>query len=223
MQIIPAILPHSFEEISEKTLRIEDVTTFIQIDLCDGVFGREMTWLPEEGDTMPTGFTYEFDIMLNDWKTYVTRCVLLGAKKIVVHVDNFVDSDMEELTSMLNDTGISLGISVSNDKTIETHASMIRLAKSLYQDVYIQVMGIKKIGEQGQFFDEEALNRIIELEKIFGDTFIQVDGGINVETAKLVINKGADAVVVGSYIFGHENVSTAYQQLACIEREGAIR
>lgn len=223
MQVIPAILPHSFGEILEKTSRIEDSTTFLQIDLCDGVFGREITWLPEDGDIMPSGFTFEFDVMLIDWKTYIPRCVALGAKKIVAHIDNFSDGDMEDLILMLEGSGISLGISISNDKTVETHAAMIRLAQGMYQDVYIQVMGIRKIGEQGQFFDEEVLDRIIELEKTFGGTFIQVDGGITEITAKLVINKGADAVVVGSYIFGHENASTAYQQLACLEREGEIR
>lgn len=223
MQIIPAILPHSFEEIVEKTSRIEDITNLVQIDLCDGVFGREITWLPVEGDVMPGSFNYEFDIMLDDWKKYVPICVSIGAKRVVIHVDNFLDGDMEELVSMISGSGVALGISISNDKNIETHSSMVRVAKSLYSEVYIQVMGIKKIGEQGQFFDEEALDRIVALEKEFGNTFIQVDGGINEETAKQVINKGANALVVGSYIFGHENVSTAYQLLAGLEREGDIR
>jgi hypothetical protein len=45
MQITPAVLPHTFNEITDKLSRIEGLATRVQIDICDGVFGREKTWL----------------------------------------------------------------------------------------------------------------------------------------------------------------------------------
>jgi ribulose-phosphate 3-epimerase len=215
MQITPAILPHNFEEITQKLSRIEGLVSKVQIDLCDGVFGREKTWLPTGTETLPTEFSYEFDIMLNDWRESVLHCLSLGATSIVAHVDMFTDEDMATLVGMVAPHNARLGIAVSNDKGLDFHADMIRKATALYPQVYIQVMGIKKIGEQGQFFDEETPTRVTHLKQQFSSLDIQVDGGITLETAKLVMMAGADAVVVGSYIFGGEDAAGAIERLTC--------
>lgn len=213
MQVIPAILPHSFEEIAEKCSRIEGIATKVQIDLCDGVFGRERTWLPAGTEVLPEGFSYEFDIMLDDWRESVLHCLTLGATSIVAHVDLFQEEDIATLVSMVAPVEAALGIAVSNDKGLDFHADMIRKAKALYPHVYIQVMGIKKIGEQGQFFDEDTPARIVALKQLFGSMEIHVDGGMNVETAKRVTDAGADTIVAGSYIFGGEDAGGAMERL----------
>ena len=217
MNITPAILPHSFEEIAEKTSRIEGLVNRVQIDLCDGIFGREKTWLPEGTETLPAGFSYEFDVMVNDWNLYVMRALTVGASCIVAHVDQFNDGDMETLVSLVSARRAQLGIAVSNDKTIDFHADMIRKAVSLYgNNVFIQVMGIRNVGEQGQIFDESATERIRALKQQFGDMSLQVDGGMTPETASLVMNAGAETIVVGSYIFGSEDAGGALKRLELI-------
>ncbi len=213
MNIKPAILPHSFEEITEKLSRIEGVVSSVQIDICDGVFGREKTWLPSGTEVLPTGFTYEFDVMVNDWKVYIPNCISLGVTSIVAHVDMFTDEDIATLVGMVASHSISLGIAVSNDKNIDFHADMFRKVRELYPHVFIQVMGILNIGEQGQLFDENVPARVKAIKQIFGDVSVQVDGGITPETAKLVINDGADTVVVGSYIFGRDDAGEALERL----------
>lgn len=220
MQVIPAILPHSIDEIYEKTERVRGFCSLVQIDICDGVFGREKTWVPEEGSSLPEGFMYEFDVMVNDWKYYIPKCVSLGAKKIVAHVDQFKDGDMDILIEMIQAHSIDLGIAVSNDTSISFHADMFRQAKERYEHVYIQVMGIEKIGEQGQFFDDRTTERIRALKKMFGDTCIQVDGAMKPDTVTQVADAGAIAVVVGSYIFGRDNPSASYSELLSIEGKG---
>jgi ribulose-phosphate 3-epimerase len=216
MNITPAILPHSFEEITEKLSRVEGLVTKVQIDLCDGVFGREKTWLPIGNETLPSSFSYEFDIMLNDWRESVLHCLTLGATAIVAHVDMFTDEDMATLVGMVAPHNAMLGIAVSNDKGLDFHADMVRKATALYPQVYIQVMGILKIGEQGQFFEETTPERVLRLKQQFGSLQVQVDGGITPETAKLVLASGADTVVVGSYIFGGEDAGGAIERLSTI-------
>jgi ribulose-phosphate 3-epimerase len=215
MNITPAILPHSFEEIQEKTSRIEGLLNRVQIDLCDGIFGREKTWLPEGTETLPPGFMYEFDIMLNDWKVPTMHAITLGAQCVVAHVDLFSDSDIEELVSIVSQRGTMLGIAVSNDKSVEFHADMVRKIQTRYQKVYIQVMGIQKVGEQGQDFDESAVERVVTLKQQFGDIPLQVDGGMTPETAKKVLDAGAECIVVGSFIFGGDP-GTAIKQLESV-------
>ncbi len=216
MNITPAILPHNFEEIAEKLTRVEGLTSHVQIDICDGMFGREKTWMPQGTESLPAGFTYEFDIMLNEWNLPIMHCLTLGAKSIVAHVDTFTDADLATLVSMVSPRQAHLGISVSNDKSLDFHADMVRKAKAIYPHVFIQVMGIRNIGEQGQVFDEEAPERVKALKQQFGDMLIQVDGGIVPETAKRVMQAGADTIVVGSYIFGSTEVGEAFGTLSTI-------
>jgi len=213
MNIIPAILPHNFEEIIEKCARVEGLVTNIQIDVCDGVFGREKTWMPTGMEVLPGGFSYEFDLMIDDWKLYTLHCLTLGAKSIVSHVDMFVDGDMETLIGMVAPHSAHLGIAVSNDKSLDFHAEMIRKAQSLYPHVFIQVMGIKNIGEQSQLFDEETPGRIKALKQQFGEIMIQVDGGMTLDTAKLVKDAGAENIVTGSFIFGRDDAGSSLEEL----------
>ncbi len=207
MNITPAILPHSFEEITEKLSRVEGLASRVQIDICDGIFGREKTWLPEGTETLPPGFSYEFDVMLEDWKLPTLHCLSLGSKCIVAHVDMFTDDDVTTLVSMVAPHSAWLGIAVSNDKGLDFHAEMIRKVRALYPHIFIQVMGITNIGEQGQMFDGSVPERVKALKLQFNDLNIQVDGGMTPETAKLVQDAGAETIVSGSYIFGRDVVS----------------
>lgn len=214
MQVTPAILPHTFQEIVEKCSRIEGVASSVQIDLCDGVVGREVTWLPgEESVTLPSGFSYEFDCMVNEWKTYLPRVLLCGASRVVVHVDSWSEDDVVEAARMLAEKMIPIGIAVSNTETVEEHATMIRAALTAHSQVFIQVMGIRHIGEQGQFFDEECVARISHLKALFSSVPLQVDGAMNLATVPRVVGAGADTVIVGSYIFGSPDVSAAITNL----------
>lgn len=221
MNITAAILPHSFDEIVEKTSCIEGLLRDVQIDLCDGVFGREKTWLPTGEETLPEGFSYEFDIMLHDWKLPTAYALKLGAGSLVMHVDFFTDDDVSSLLQMLQTRNIPLGITVSNDKMPEFHAEMVRTFQALYPHVFIQVMGIKKVGEQGQFFDESAIDRIQFLKQQFGSVAIQVDGGIKPENVQKVVNAGAETVVVGSFIFNTEGAGAAISRLESAVSEQA--
>jgi ribulose-phosphate 3-epimerase len=213
MQITPAILPHSFDEMTEKLSRIEGLVNIVQIDVCDGIFGREKTWIPDGNVHLQDIAAYEFDVMVNDWKTVIPAALAAGAMSIVAHVDSFAGDDMETLISFMAPHGLSLGIAVSNDKMIDFHIEKIREAQALYGDLYIQVMGIRSIGEQGQVFDEEALVRIKALKQIFPDMKVQVDGGMIPETARRVQEAGADGVVVGSYVFGEHDAGEALRTL----------
>jgi ribulose-phosphate 3-epimerase len=216
MNVTPAILPHSFEEVQEKLSRVEGLANRIQIDLCDGVMGREKTWLPEGNESLSVNFSYEFDLMVEEWKLYAMRAIEIGAKRIVAHVDQFTDEDMQALVEIVSSRSVALGISVSNDKSVEVHADMIRKAKSSYSNIFAQVMGIEKIGEQGQVFDESAVERVRALKREFGDMSIQVDGGMTSETAQKVANAGAETAVVGSYIFGDRDPGEAIREISLI-------
>ena len=219
MQVIPAILPHSFEELIDKLERVDGLVPLVQIDICDGIFGREKTWIPQGDEKLPESFLYQFDIMVDKWRPVLLQTLTLGPASIVMHVDLFTDEDINDLATIISSHTIPLGISVSNEKMIDFHADMIYKMKEKYPNIFIQVMGIRKVGEQGLIFDEETQERIRNLKKQFGDIKLQVDGGMSPETARLVVHDGAEAVVVGSYIFGSEDAGEALKNFEIIDME----
>lgn len=213
MSIVPAILPHSFEEMTEKLSRIEGLAPLVQIDLCDGVFGLEKTWMPSGTESMPAGFEYEFDLMVSNWKMFMESAVSLNAKRIVLHVDHMSDDDIRSAVSSLKEKGVRAGISVSNDASVEAHVNALRIAREVDYQCYAQVMGIARIGEQGQEFDESAPERVRFLKRNMGDVMVQVDGAMNPENGPKVIEAGASSLVVGSYLFSVGEPATAYNTM----------
>jgi ribulose-phosphate 3-epimerase len=216
MQIIPAILPKDFDEIIDKLNALEYLVPRVQIDLCDGEFGLLRTWLPEGGEELPSDYEYEFDIMVNDWRPYVMRAVDMGASRVVAHVDNFSEADATELIEMLEHTGTALGVCVSNNVPIDVHSNFVKFFQERYDNVFIQVMGIRDIGAQGQPFDESVLSRIETLREECEGVEIQVDGAMNNKTGELVHDVGAIAVIAGSYVFGSSDIAGAIEEIETI-------
>jgi ribulose-phosphate 3-epimerase len=217
MIIVPAIFQQSYEGVVHELFMFEGLSDRVQIDICDGVFGMEKTWLPYKEKELPHGFSYEFDLMVKDWRKYLPRVISLGAKRVVMHIDEFTEEDISDMISMVMPHGIALGLSVSNDKNVPVFASRVKRIDLVYQKLFIQVMGIEHIGVQGQPFDETSLRRIMYLKDACKHIPIQVDGGMDPETLLKVKNRGATCAVVGHFLYrkgdSHEKVKKKFDTL----------
>ncbi len=214
MQITPAILPENFEQLHDSLFRVEGLSHRIQIDLCDGKIGLEKTWLPYKEKYLPDGFEYEFDLMVEDWIKFLPRVLLLGAKRVVMHIDTWEDHDFDMLYDILSyHPKVSLGLSVANGSSIEMLVKRVFEAEQRHSKVFIQLMGINKIGAQGQPFDERVLARIEYVRRNCRGVPIQIDGSMNPETIFLVKRSGATGVVIGSYIFNSRNIRKVIDSL----------
>lgn len=200
MIITPAVFPESFEQLVHKLFLLEGLCERVQIDICDGVFGLEKTWMPYREKELPHGFLYEFDLMVHDWRKYLPRVIALGADRVILHIDYFTAQDLDEAIALVKEHKVFLGLSVSNDYDIYDFEKRVRFAETQYSKVFIQLMGIRKIGAQGQPFDDEVLARIQYLHDTLRRCEIQVDGSMNNETMLKVLNRGASCAVVGSYL-----------------------
>lgn len=219
MQITPAIFPLSFQEIEEKIEKIYTIAPRVQIDICDGIMGKIKTWMPEGGETLPHGASveYEIDCMVSNWRDIFGKVCRFNPSRIIMHIDYFTEDDCKELAEKCKAIQIELGLCVSNDVAVTHFDELIRAVRGVYDRIFIQVMGIAEIGQQGAFFDDSCLLRILHSKKTFGDIEVQVDGGMRPETVPKVHAVGAVGAVVGSFIFGGENVSQSYSELAQIE------
>lgn len=216
MIIIPGIYPESFEEVADKLYALSGITKFVQIIISDGSYDMRRSWDPS--GILPESFDYEFDLALVPWREYLTKVYSMSAKSAVVHVDTFTDQDYIDVIRILSNYKKSLGVVISNDTDIKIIIDAVRrLEKSPVLTepgkLFIQVTGVKNETGNIRLFDERVLSRIRVLKKLFPNHLIQVSGRITPDTAGQVREAGADRLVSSSYIFGHEDIREAMDNL----------
>ena len=219
IEILPAILPKSFEDLRALLSLMSGVSPVVQVDVVDGMYAPNKTW-PYKGDQsferimsgdegMPFWDTIEieFDLMVSDPAEEVEKFVRAGAARIVVHGGSASALQALEKIQELRDEGAfngEVGVAVPVD------ADVAQLEPFQTQFDYLQVMGIGKIGFQGQLFDERALSVIKDLHELYPEVAIQVDGGVSIERVGAMVRAGASRLIVGSAIFSSDNPARAY-------------
>ena len=228
MKIIPAILENNLETIKNKinyysSLKEKYSLDFdlIQIDFCDGEFVENKNWLPENVDqlrelvNLEKDFYLEIHIMCKDIRKYFDICKSSGIKNIIIHIDNLLIAENEELLKITEESAesqINLGLCSKLSfmkENQDTLLSFIANNKALFNQskIYLQVMGIENIGVQGEPLGEDSVNIIQSVRDLFPseELDINVDGSVNDATYQLFKNAGATSLVVGSYFIKAES------------------
>lgn len=211
VEIIPAILPKSFNGLEGNLSRIRGVARAVQIDVCDGVFVPNTTWpyadravfetIISEKEGLPfwEDFDFEIDLMVQFAKADALEWVQAGAARIIVHVESEDAHDaleaLQEFRSLDGGPGIEVALAISLDTPIEKLESLVQYGSE------IQVMGIARIGFQGELFDERAIARVRELKQLYPDFTIGVDGGVTLGIVGVLVEAGATRIAVGSALF----------------------
>jgi ribulose-phosphate 3-epimerase len=215
MEIIPAILPKNFREIEEKIDLIKDFSNKVQIDICDGKYVPTITWPYWKADVKPDEnfeailredrgmpewerIDYEFDLMIKDPSEDDARKWLsAGATKIILHLES--SKDLNPVLNILNGL-VEIGIAIGNLGNVED------LRKYIDKIQFVQVMGIRKAGFQGQKFEETTLEKVKEIKKVYPNIKVQVDGGVSLDNADSLKEAGVDSLAVGSPLFGNNSL-----------------
>lgn len=204
IEIIPAILPKSFKELEEGLEHLQGVAPTVQVDLVGTniLAGHEAFPFWEE-------FDFECDVMLANPAQEMRHCVDSGASRIVVHADAADAHEALETLQELRGGSLPLlvGVALTSNDTKET----LTLHEGLYD--FVQVMGIANVGHQGQPFDENCLALIAQLRAAHPDLIIQVDGAVTLERVRVLVEAGANRLVVGSAIMHAQNPSDVYKAL----------
>ncbi len=215
VEIIPAILPKTFKELEDSVASIQGLVKFVQVDICDGKFVPNATWPYREHDDsfemiireqqgLPgwEKLDYEFDLMISNPKDVVDDWVKAGATRIIIHAES--GGVAETIKKLENRVEIGLALNIETPiSTIEPFKEIIR---------FVQCMGIRRVGFQGQAFDNEVISKIKEIKSKYPNLSVSVDGGVSLRNALQLIDAGADRLVVGSAIFESENVVDTIRQ-----------
>ncbi|MEK7505731.1 MAG: hypothetical protein AAB597_02460 [Patescibacteria group bacterium] len=218
-QIIPAILPESFQELREKAEIVVHGVSVVQLDICDGKFVPSKTWpygnkddkdflkILEETQGLPASdiLDYEIDLMTSDPLSDADAWIRAGASRLIIHAESTNDLDAliprikEEMTMPGSVAEVDLGVALGSGTPLSIIEKIIP-----YISV-VQVMGIKRIGFQHMPFDDSTYKRIEELKNKYPEVLVSVDGGVSKDNASKLLSAGADRLVIGSAIFESGN------------------
>lgn len=226
MDIIPAILPKNYEDLKNKIALVRGIVPVTQIDICDGIFVKNISWpfevgVPEldehfrriineqEGLPFWEDIDFELDLMVSDAVENFDIYTKLGPKRIIFHLEAVGNVEefknfMEGIDMYVRDS-IQIGLAVNADTEI---SKIFPLVNSVD---FVQCMGISEIGFQGQEFDERVLENIKKLKEKFSILIISVDGGVNLENAESLVSAGANRLVIGSALFNTDDIIGAVE------------
>jgi len=221
--IIPAILPASWRDLEEHCQLLRGVVRHVQIDVVDGHFAKHKTWPYRDGETFKKiveeehglpfweELDFEFDLMVGDPAAVVGDYARAGASRIIVHAAaQSAEAAVQKLVDLNGDSGAwSVGIGVA----LNAHAQPEDLEKFEEQYDFVQVMGIERIGRQGEPLSQQALYLLERLRHRYPKLPLQVDGGVRLENARRLIAAGAQSLVAGSALFEADDVGEAYKAL----------
>lgn len=183
---------------------------WIHYDVMDGVFVPNISFGETVLRSVHDKFTKPLDVhlMITDPIRYVENYAALGADMITVHYEA-VD-DVDAVLDKIHSLGCKAGLSVKPATDIEA-------VKPYIQKLDMILVMTVEPGFGGQSFRQSSLKKIAAAREIVENSgrsiYIQVDGGINAETACDVIKHGADVLVSGSYLFEAKDMKAAVSKL----------
>jgi ribulose-phosphate 3-epimerase len=212
--IVPAIIPQSLEQLQQQLSMLRGVPE-IHLDVVDGVFAPTLSWPYSTGEN-PTGitalldpFSWEVHLMVENQMEAAETFVAAGADQIVFHAERITKNELE---SFINRYSVTVGVTALNDTPYDVLKPLL-----IYAD-YVQVMGIKTIGNYGQILDGRVFLRIEMIQKDFPDLPISIDGSINKKTILQFRPYGIHRYIVGSAIMKSSNLIKEYEALTQLSR-----
>ena len=203
IQISPSILSADFNQLGNEIKRLEEAgADMIHVDVMDGHFVPNLTMGPPVIKALRKYAKLPFDVhlMISPVHKYIKDYADAGADIITIHPE--ATDNLEESIKHIKNLGKKVGISLNPN----TETNIIK--KFLAEINLVLIMSVHP-GFGGQKFIPEVLVKIKELKKIKDQQNlnfdIEVDGGINFDNSKLVIDAGANILVSGTTIFKNNN------------------
>ena len=199
IKIAPSILAANLLKIEQEVLNVVEAgADYLHIDIMDGHYVPNITFGSNFVKSIRpiSNITLDVHLMISPVKQYVESFVNAGADIISFHPE--ADSNPEKIIEKIKSLDCKCGIAVHPKieiKDIEKYIPMI--------DLIIVMTVVPGFG--GQNFMENQLTKISTLNELRAkeglEFEIEIDGGINNKTSRLCVDKGADVLVAGSYIY----------------------
>jgi ribulose-phosphate 3-epimerase len=205
----PSFLSSDFTKLKDEIISVNNAK-WLHFDVMDGKFVSNKTYdhlMVKEVKEYSNQF-FDVHLMIEEPEKYIDEYIKAGADLITFHYE--ATTNPLDLIREIKKIGKKAGISIKPDTNIEV---LDYLLKEL--DL-ILIMSVEP-GKGGQKFLPNSIDKISYLNKKRlenkYDYLIEVDGGINLETAKTVRESGCDVIVVGSFLFNRKDRKTLIEEL----------
>lgn len=203
VEIEPSILSADFSRIGEAAKEAEEAGVLaIQIDVMDGRFVPNINFGPGVVSALRPLVKLKLDVhlMIIEPERYIETFAEAGADRIIVHQEACVH--LHRVLESIRELGIEAGVTLNPGTPASAIGEVLELAD------LVQVMGVNP-GFGGQKFIHNQLDKIRRIRQMLDELNIDIpialDGGIDTNTAPLVVRAGATVLVAGSSIYNSRN------------------
>jgi ribulose-phosphate 3-epimerase len=207
VKIAPSILSADFSKLGEEILAVEKAgADYIHIDVMDGHFVPNITIGPliVEAIRPITKLPLDVHLMIENPDQYIEAFAKAGADYITVHVE--ASRHLHRTIQIIKSFGIKAGVVLNPATPVESIQHIIG-------DIDMVLLMSVNPGFGGQKFIPEVLPKIRKVKEMAEqkglDIEIEIDGGINSQTAKQCMEAGANVLVAGSAIYNQEDYAMA--------------
>ncbi|MCC3357516.1 ribulose-phosphate 3-epimerase [Bacillus sp. REN16] len=211
IKIAPSILSADFAKLGEEIKDVENGgADYIHVDVMDGHFVPNITIGPliVEAIRPITKLPLDVHLMIENPDQYIPSFAKAGADFLTVHVE--ACPHLHRTIQLIKSHGVKAGVVLNPATPVDT-------IKHVIEDIDLVLLMTVNPGFGGQKFIQSVLPKIEEVAGMVKEknlnVEIEVDGGVNKETARLCVEAGANVLVAGSAIYNQKNRKTAIKTI----------
>ena len=207
--VAPSILAADFARLAEEVHRVEQAgADWIHCDIMDGHFVDNISFGPDIVRIVRglTSLPLDVHLMIEHADHYVPRFVKAGANSITVHVEPEAKHDTAKTLQQIRDSGCHAGLTLNPETPFE-------LIEPFLHKIDILLIMTVHPGFGGQPFRADQMQKVRRARSLNDKIDIEVDGGINADTAKISVENGANVLVAGTSIFHAKDYRKAIREL----------
>ena len=211
-QLAPSILAADFTKLAQQ-IRLAEMggANRIHCDIMDGHFVPNITFGPliVKAANNSTKLPLDVHLMIEDPDKYLEDFIEAGANSITVHQEAVIH--LNRTINRIKELGAKAGVALNPSTPVNTLTEVAEIID------LVLIMSVNP-GFGGQTFIKNSLKKIRQAVALRKDAkanyLIEVDGGISNKNIKTVLGAGCDIFIVGSSVFGEENISAAATELS---------